>query len=419
MKILWFTGVSSKHNNSYGGGGWIRSLASELSKRDDIQLATAYFYDDDISAFEENGYMHIPMYRLERTKVQKFRYNWDKSYRKSYDESNLIMMKNVIEEFTPDIIQVFGTESVFTPLIGKCQIPIVLYLQGMLNPIYNAYYPNLMNDSTIKSLKKDKAEFLFNNGLIRRYKDLKDIADRERRVFKDAKYVIGRTSFDYRISRLYAPQSQYFKLNEMMRKSFYVSPKWEKPFGQSEYHIFSTLSGVTYKGFDVILRTAKILKDNSCHFKWHIAGLNKNHSVVRLFEKFTRICSDDVGVTYLGVLNEGQLIEQLSQSDVMVHPSYIDNSPNSVCEAQLLGLPVIACYVGGVPDFIEHEVSGLLMPTNDPYTLASYLMKDISEPYLYKYSEIARKRAFKRHNSEMIVTDAISIYKNILNQNDI
>ena len=51
MKILWFTGVSSKHNNSYGGGGWIRSLASELSKRDDIQLATAYFYDDDISAF--------------------------------------------------------------------------------------------------------------------------------------------------------------------------------------------------------------------------------------------------------------------------------------------------------------------------------------------------------------------------------
>ena len=69
MKILWFTGVSSKHNKSYGGGGWIRSLASELSKRDDIQLATAYFYDDDISAFEENGYMHIPMYRQERTKV--------------------------------------------------------------------------------------------------------------------------------------------------------------------------------------------------------------------------------------------------------------------------------------------------------------------------------------------------------------
>lgn len=53
-----------------------------------------------------------------------------------------------------------------------------------------------------------------------------------------------------------------------------------------------------------------------------------------------------------------------------VHPAYIDNSPNALCEAMLLGVPCIASYVGGIPSIIQNEVSGLLAPANEPYYLA-------------------------------------------------
>ena len=56
-----------------------------------------------------------------------------------------------------------------------------------------------------------------------------------------------------------------------------------------------------------------------------------------------------------------------------VHPSYIDNSPNSVCEAQVLGVPVVATDVGGVPSIVENGKTGWLVPANDPVATASRL----------------------------------------------
>lgn len=413
MKVLWFTGIASKKNNSYGGGGWIRSLATELSKHTEITLATAYFYDEDITSFTKNGYTFIPMYRKKRNKVQKILYNWFQTYRKRKDAQNLSYLKKVISDFQPDIIQVFGTESVFTDLLGNCNIPIILYLQGMINPIHNSFYPYLMNDNTVKRLKADKSEWLLNNGIVRRHNDLKAMAEKEKKVLERARYIIGRTTFDYRVSRLYSSSSKYFKLNEMMRENFYNSQKWQKKDRQ-EYIIFSTLSGVTYKGFDVILKTAHILKSSGLRYKWMIAGLDNRHRIISFFERFTNLISDDLNICYLGVLQEDQLINRLLESDVMVHPSYIDNSPNSVCEAQLLGLPIVACYVGGVPDLITNNETGLLIPANDPYQLAYILKEDMANPYLHRFSIPAMKKAIVRHDRQSIVNDVINIYNEIL-----
>lgn len=413
MKVLWFTGVVSSKRKNYGGGGWISSLSKEIAKNTDIDIALSYFYDADIENYSENGIRYYPMFRKERGRIAKLRYNWSQSYRKTCDVDILTHMQRVIADFQPDIIQIFGTESMFIPLIGNTDIPVVLYLQGLLNPIYNSFYPNQMNDLSVKWMKFDKNEWLLNNGIIRRHNDLKAIAEREKKTLAMVDYVIGRTSFDYQISRLYSPNSNYFKLNEMMRDSFYNSRPWVKQ-QRTEYQIFSTLSGVTYKGFDVILKAAKILKENGCSFRWNIAGLPESNPIVRRFEKLYVIKSLDVNVNYLGVLNESQLQEKLLDSDVMVHPSYIDNSPNSVCEAQLIGLPVIACYVGGVPDFIEHKKSGLLVPINDPYDIAYFIREDINKPYLYKYSEVAKQNALQRHSKIEILQNIESIYKSIV-----
>ncbi len=413
MRILWFTGRVRKMNRSfYGGGGWIRSLSAELSKFEDNVLAQAFFSDENIEEFEKDGITNYPMYLKPKNKIRKLYDYW--KLNSEYSEDYLLgLMYRVINTFKPDIIQIFGTESMFTSLIGKTEIPTVLYIQGVLNPIANAYYPYSMNSCTIKWWRFDKKEWIFNNGRLYRDKQLKKLAENEKQVYQRAQYVIGRTHFDYQVSRFYSPGSRYFHVNEMMREPFYEGRLWKRP-QNDKYQIFSTLSNVTYKGFDVILKTAKLLKEQGVLYRWRIAGLTKEDDVVALFEHHTGIKSNTVNVEYLGILDEENLKKELLSSNVLVHPSYIDNSPNSIGEAQLLGLPVIACYVGGVPSMIKSGVTGELIPANAPFELAYLIKKDIKHPFMHHYSECAYKEAMKRHNKGAILKDMMGVYYEIL-----
>lgn len=412
MRILWFTGRQRKMNRSfYGGGGWIRSLGSELVRYDNVELAWSYFSDEKQDEYDLNGIHQYPMNLKPKNKFKKIYDYWALNPEYS-DEYLLDCMQAVIRKFQPDVIQVFGTESMFTSLIGKTDIPVILYIQGVLNPIANAYYPYAMNEYTLKYWRFDKREWLFKNGRIYREKQLAQLAENEKIVFRKAKYIVGRTHLDYEVSRFFSPSSYYFKVNEMMREPFYEGKQWVRPQTNS-YRIFSTLSNVTYKGFDVILKTAKLLKEHGCNFHWRIAGLTEKDEIVALFEKLTGIRSGNVNVEYLGILGEKELKTALLESHVLVHPSYIDNSPNSVGEAQLLGLPVVACYVGGVPDFIKSGVTGELVPANDPYSLAYILNKDMEEPFLYEYSQPAYEEATQRHDKKTILSDILNVYKEV------
>jgi glycosyltransferase involved in cell wall biosynthesis len=105
---------------------------------------------------------------------------------------------------------------------------------------------------------------------------------------------------------------------------------------------------------------------------------------------------------------------QLLSANVFVHPSYIDNSPNSVCEAQITGVPVIACNVGGISSLIKNNETGLLVPSNDPYSLA-YKIKELCVSKL-KAEKISKKAvivATKRHNSKSILLNLVSIYNKL------
>ena len=99
-----------------------------------------------------------------------------------------------------------------------------------------------------------------------------------------------------------------------------------------------------------------------------------------------------------------------------IHPSYIDNSPNSICEAQMLGCPVIATNVGGIPSLIDNGVDGLLVPANDPYQMAS-LIKELHENKTLQISisNNAKIKAINRHDKSIITNQLLNIYKYIIN----
>lgn len=81
--------------------------------------------------------------------------------------------------------------------------------------------------------------------------------------------------------------------------------------------------------------------------------------------------------------------------DVAVVPSiYPDPLPRAVLESMALGKPVIAFDVGGVPEMLQHGVSGTLLPLEPPYpdALATQLLRYLRDPDLRRREGAAARR---------------------------
>lgn len=167
----------------------------------------------------------------------------------------------------------------------------------------------------------------------------------------------------------------------------------------------TTISNPLYKGFDLVLKTAKLLKERGLDFTWNCYG-NIDPSIV---EHQLGIKHDDVNVKLCGVASSEELHDALCHATAYVHTSYIDNSPNSLCEAQILGCTPVSTNVGGIPSLIKNGETGYLVPSNDPYQLA-FLLDDL---FLHpkrnlEIGKAAKEIALDRHNSDKIVNKLLS-----------
>ena len=98
-----------------------------------------------------------------------------------------------------------------------------------------------------------------------------------------------------------------------------------------------------------------------------------------------------------------------------VLPSTIENSPNSMGEAMLLGVPVVAASVGGVADLLRHGEEGLLYPPTSPYMLASLISRvfQMGEAAAI-YGQKAREHALKTHDPQTNLETLLAIYNSLI-----
>jgi glycosyltransferase involved in cell wall biosynthesis len=87
--------------------------------------------------------------------------------------------------------------------------------------------------------------------------------------------------------------------------------------------------------------------------------------------------------------------------DIAVLCSLSEGSPNSIMEYMAAGLPAVVTDVGGNAELVEHEVSGLVVPSNDEQQLAGAIDRLLRDPALAtQYGETARERAFAEYGVE-------------------
>ena len=407
MKVLWFTSTPSLYSKSkslYNGCGWIESLELVISNTKDIELAICFFHTDDCfkSKQGETTYYPISIYNGIIKKIAHY------FFYKNYDKIEVAYYMKVIRDFNPDVIHVFGSEKSFG-LISTCtNIPVVIHLQGILNTVLNAYYAPGSNKYDII-----RRNFLKPFRLIHTLSVLSFLThntNRESIILKNCNYFIGRTSWDRGIISLYSPNSKYFYCSEALREIFYTTEPWKRK-NRSKTILLSTISKTTYKGFDLILKTAKLLTElTELNFEWIIFGVDKFPE----WEEKLGIEVESVNLILGGITDSNTLARNIQESDIFVHPSYIDNSPNSICEAQILGIPVISTNVGGIASLIEDNKTVYLIPANDPFSLAAKIIE--LKNNMDSAAEIgmnAREAALVRHDRETIKKDLNNIYNEL------
>lgn len=417
MRILWFTNTPSLYDqgkHSYHGGGWIESLEKLLQQENSIELAVSFFHRTDQQKIIKGETTYYPILRKSAKKNPiKFILNTITGELES-DDTVIPKLLNVINDFQPDVIHVFGTEEIFASVQTLTKIPTIIHLQGLLNPSVNAYFP----------AGHCKSNFFINTFFIRMnliglgdlagFKRFKNQAVREANNLRNAKNVMGRTEWDRKIAKLYNPNVAYFHIDEVLRSLFYNNENRIRT-QSSKIIVVSTLSPTIYKGIDVVLKAANILKNETeINFEWRIVGLNRTDRLLKYFISSTKIEPEKVNLKFIGKKSPKELNNLLLETSIFIHPSYIDNSPNSVCEAQIMGVPVIACNVGGVSSLIDHKETGILVPSNGVYEIVSWINElSRNQELSNSLSQNGKMKAQLRHNQIKISQELINVYKTI------
>lgn len=406
MRVLWFSVTPSLFNpfsNSHNGGGWIASLEQIVRNSDVMDLGIAFYFGNDYNVYDNDGVKYYTLPNDHRSLIQRLVASDDTSAR-------IDRYLKIIDDFKPDIIHVFGSENDFGLICDKTDIPVVIHMQGSLPPYHNALFPVGMN----------KSDFLSGRGLTWRRRligwrsesSFRRKAERETKILKNCRFFMGRTAWDKNIVKLFNPSAMYYHCEEALRDSFINGDKAWKYRERTKMLIVSVISNPWYKGVDLILKTAKLLKVNvGLDFEWAVYGV----SDIRFFENKYGIKAHDVNVDIKGSVGKETLVDALCDASCYVHTSYIDNSPNSLCEAQYLGVPVLATYVGGIPSLVEDGLTGILFPANDPYTLAGHLQAIYNNrQFSEELGNAARRIAIDRHNPDSIGASLLNIYREIL-----
>lgn len=390
------------------------SMEDELKKIPQINLNVAYISDIIEDSYFYNNVQYYPIYNpYKKTKIGHILeriapYNY-------IDKKILPQMIRIVKECKPDLIHIHGTEERFGLIADYIKdIPIVYSIQGILSPYKEKYFSGIpQNKAERYESLIDKIKFV---SVYNAFKSFCFNSKRELHFLKNAQFIIGRTFWDKYITLAINPQRHYYIVNEILRSPFYKK-EWKnsRPIGK-KIILISTISGGIYKGFETILKTANILKSfTEINFEWLVAGYDSYSKWVKISECFTGLKHQKLNISLLGKLDSEKLSDYLCSSDIYCHVSHIENSPNSVCEAMLLGMPIVASYAGGTGSLLNNEKEGILVQDGDPYILAGEIVRLTKDFDLaLSLGKNARIKALIRHDKTNIIDELITSYKSII-----
>lgn len=405
MRVLWITNIplppicEDQSMPVPSVGGWMYSSLKRLKDVDGIEVAVATVYPGrDLVQRTLDG---VSYYLLPLNGKSMIKYN------KRLEE----LWKMIRDDFRPDVVHIHGTEYPHgLAYIQACgNDGVCVSIQGLLSA-YCRYYK--IEGSHTKFLTTFR-DLIRRGGIKNGQKEFRKRGRFEKTLLTSVKHIIGRTEWDKAHSWAINPKAMYYHVGETLRDSFY-NAKWNyskcRPFS-----IFVSQASYPIKGLHKLLEALPIVLRHYPNTRVRIAGLDPTSLPfyrITAYGKYLRRLMWEYAlvnhVTFTGILSEKQMCEEFLKANVFVLCSAIENSPNSLGEAQLLEMPYIASYVGGVPELVGENTQSLYR-----FEETEMLAKKICDIFAAGSDVEYNSAALTIYDAERNTSDLIEAYKNV------
>jgi len=413
MKVLWITNILfpeallrlSGNGELKSSGGWMLGAASALIENPEVSLSVASVSPlvKELTRIDGDRITHyvIPYVTGNLKEKQGCQRYW----------------KHIQSEVHPDVVHIHGTEySYGYDYMRVCGCDnVVVSIQGMTSA-YHYYYYGMSKCDVYKNIT---IRDVLRGTIFKGQRDFKRSSWYEIEMLKMTKHIIGRTSWDRARTWAINPDAEYHFCNETLRDEFYDGSSWDYK-KCNKYTIFLSQAGYPIKGLHQLLKAMPLILRNYPDAKIRIAGLDITKcSTLNEFIHFTgyglyiRRLINQLGlkgnVHFVGNLNAEGMRQEYLDCNVFVCPSSIENSPNSLGEAQILGVPCVASYVGGIPDMMKDCEENLYR-----FEEVEMLAEKICRVFAAKDNIIDMSRiALSRHDRDVNALELIKIYRRV------
>ena len=412
MKLLWLCNMvpgkvkEAVSGGSTGGGLWVDSVLEGLLGREDLNIRILCPGDGGEGnvnercsyAFFSEGLPYVYLTELET------------------------QFRGELDTFQSDVIHVWGTEYGHTlAMVNAAEKAgrldsLVVSIQGLCS-VYAGHYAegvpeSVQRGSTFRdvvrrdNIVKQREKFVL-RGLL------------EEKALQKARHIIGRTDWDLACVRRVNPEAKYHFCNETLRQPFYQGT-WRYDSCR-KHRIFASSCAYPVKGFHYLLEAFGQIVKTYPDATLAVPGksfLTASRLRRTNYQKYLADLAEQYGVEdkieFLGSLSGEEMKQAFLDANVFVLPSTIENSPNSLGEAMLLGVPCVAADVGGVTTMMRHRLEGEVYPSTAPYMLAFYVENIFAQGEAAEaMGAAARAHAGVTHDPEKNLADLLEIYERL------
>ena len=414
MKLLWLCNIMPRavkeilSGGAAGGGLWLDHVLDDLRKTD-LQIRILCPGNGKQGDVDGNcsyaTFVRCPPHEYPR-ELEAF-----------FDQQ--------LEDYQPDVIHIWGTEYGHTLAMANAAEKknmldhTAVSIQGLCS-IYAGHYAEGVPESVCKSFTL--RDILRQDNIAKQQKKYVLRGEMECKALQKLKHVIGRTDWDKACAQQINPDAQYHFCNETLRECFYTDT-WEYdkcvPF-----RIFASNCEYPVKGFHYLLEAFGEIRRVFPNATLAVTGRSflpetgKDKLHQNGYEAYLEKLADQYGargkIEFLGRLSAEQMKAEYLKANVFVLPSTIENSPNSLGEAMLLGTPCVAADVGGVTNLMADKQEGYVYQTSASYMLAYYVKQVFSmKEKAAILGAAAKKHAAVTHDPKQNLEDLLSIYKSL------
>lgn len=420
MKVLWIVNkpIGALHEKLFcrksTGGLWMEAMLERSRKDGSIRVVIVNI--SPIQQVQKYVYQNETYYTIPGKADPSYDYKSEKTH---------CYWKKILQAEQPELIVLWGTELPYgIPALEEAKnIPSVVYVQGILDSIGRYYRAGL----TVKEKRKactirDVLTGSTINMIQQKYLKRAEI---ETRLASMSKNVIVENRWAESYYMRMCHEVKVFRCPLSISEEFF-SVQWNVD-KMHPHTIMCSAANYPIKGLHMLLKALPLIRAHYPDVKLYIPGtpLRKVNSIKTWFkqngyDRLIHFMIHDLDlenvVTYTGRLTAEDMAKKMSEVNAFVMCSAIENHSSTLKEAMSVGVPSVASYVGGVPEYARNEENCMLYRFEDYEHLALNLITLFhSQDLCCKLSKQSRQDMRNSREQNDFYRISLDIYKTIIN----